>query len=1245
MKTGEVVVVTADPATIASKYLHTIGTNLENPIDRMEQLQKEIDSRLQPIIDQIEASIDEYNNYVNYYEDLFSGEYNVDVGGLKEEVINPDTGKPLKPGESNDHYVYHNADMDLKDNFYARYVAENGRKRLTKAEIRKLAIEIYSGNDKYSLQGDAGDTSTWSEEELAEVQADVDARAKEIKDMIETLQAYKENKEYTRMAKVRALRDEERLTFEMIAEQCGYSSGSEMAQDLLTRPTRQQMLKQLTDLQVSNKFPDYAKERAEAELAIIEALNNDKQGEVIALEQQLIDEAAQTAFEREQTTQARMAFAREQKAKAEVIADKLMKAMSMGEALNTRKIAMQERRAAANAKKALKEGRFEDASEFKRQQMIAHAMVRNSLRIKQELNSFEKKVKKYYNLRKDSKAGDYTTFFRNWGSEENFMQIANYLMRINPNYKRADYDPERRTQTLAEYIQDMADKYSDMVVDISDNVTNEYVDISNKKSMSYELFLDVKNGLETLEAIVRQDKKAIIDGKTQDAAEVKKNILDNANKDKDLDVKRDSSGKVKRSLRRQFEASMMTLDNLVRRMDGWTEGYFTKTFLPMIKHSGDKYAQLMEQYRDRAQAAAVKWLKDRNARIAAFEPKYYEELGASTNKLVLVKMAANLGNDGNMRVLCGARPAIAKDSKLWVIAGENGNNISKDEAIALTRQNLVEFLSRNLTKEDIEYAQSLIDNCEASWPELAQVNIRTKGYAPEQVKATPVAFILGNGEVVELRGGYIPLVRDTSSDRAQGQDIFSSTENDRYSNVATMSTNKSSSKKRTGASYAIDLSPNSEYFSMEQTFRDIAYREAIIQFNRFFKDKEIWNTLVAKYGQEHMQALVECISKCANPYSNTGADMAENIFGRIGNFIRKGAVNAIIAGNVKISLQNFGNIVLYDGAVEGYTFKDVLSTLPTIFGNGYAGHKAMRDEVFSKSIFMRERAKASDITMKEYLDAYENGLDKGGRLAEMNNWLLKKSATMLEVTDNITAVPNWLNAYHKKLNAGATEQEAIDYADTLIRRTLGSTRVEDVSSYQRGSKVFRLMTAFQGFFNTQLNQWLEQAHKTGRMIDDKKFKEAFYNVVPFLVKKWLLACVLNCLFAMENPFEEDKKGWKNISKELMNYPLAMWGYGGQVANAAISSALDMQNYGYKLSIVENSIERGIGVTRKVGDVLEGKKEWTVLTEPILEIGCMITGAPLQLVRTGANVVDWLQDDINWEMADLIRRRPKSERNK
>lgn len=1211
------------PIQIANRYINWLNQDASKEA-AYQSVKNEIDAALQPEIEKLKEGYG-VRSRVAYIDTATGQEISFDEAQSRDKA---------SPGFVTC-FISENAP------WYQKWFADN-HKQPTQADLLKIAEDLYCGIDEYGVYGDLLKAHSTAQ------QAEMDAYAKEQRAKLNEWYAERDKllseNEYVGKKKKPALTDDEALYFESIAEDLGYSSGSEMAEDILKSKSEERMVREALDAEVNAAYPDYLKERTEAELAIIEALNNDKEGEVIALEQQLIEEAAQTAFVKEQTNQARMALANEQKARAEVIADKLMKAMSMGEALNTRKLAMQERRAAANAKKALKEGRFEDSSEFKRQQMIAHAMVRNSLRIKQELNFFEKKVKKYYNLRKDSKAGDYTTFFRNWGSEENFMQIANYLMRINPNYKRADYDPARRTQTLAEYIQDMTDKYSDMVVDISDNVTNEYVDISNKKSMSYELFLDVKNGLETLEAIVRQDKKAIIDGKTQDAAEVKKNIIDNANKDKDLDVKRDSSGKVKRSLRRQFEASMMTLDNLVRRMDGWTEGYFTKTFLPMIKHSGDKYAQLMEQYRDRAQAAAVKWLKDRNARMAAFEPKYYEELGASTNKLVLVKMAANLGNDGNMRVLCGARPAIAKDSKLWVIAGENGNNISKDEAIALTRQNLVEFLSRNLTKEDIEYAQSLIDNCEASWPELAQVNIRTKGYAPEQVKATPIAFTLGNGEVVELRGGYIPLVRDTSSDRAQGQDIFSSTENDRYSNVATMSTNKSSSKKRTGASYAIDLSPNSEYFSMEQTFRDIAYREAIIQFNRFFKDKEIWNTLVAKYGQEHMQALVECISKCANPYSNTGADMAESLIGRVLNNIRRTTVSAIVAWNLKIDSQNFANLPLYANAVEGYTMSDVLSTIPDIFSS-YKHHIAMREEVFELSPFMRERASASDITMKEYLDAYENGWDKSGRLAKFNHFFLKTSAKMLEITDNITAVPNWLNAYRKKLNSGATQQEAIDYADTLIRRTLGSTRIEDVSSYQRGSKMYRLLTAFQGFFNTQLNQWLEMAHKTGRMIDDKEFKRAFWNVASFLMTKYFLACTLTILCGLENPFGEDKKGRKNISKELMNYPLSMAGVGGQVANAAISRAFDMQNYGYKLSIIENSIERGISLSGKIGDVFEGKKEIKELGEPFFEMVSIMTGFPLQFVRTGANVVDWLQDDINWEMADLIRRRPKSERNR
>ena len=1246
LKTGEVVVVTADPATIASKYLHTIGTNLENPIDRMEQLQKEIDARLQPIIDQIEASIDEYNNYVNYYEDLFSGEYNVDVGGLKEEVINPDTGKPLKPGESNGHYVYHNADMDLKDNFYARYVAENGRKRLTKAEIRELAIEIYSGNDKYSLQGDAGDTSTWSKEDLAEVQADVEARAKEIKDMIETLQAYKENKEYTRMAKVRALRDEERLTFEMIAEQCGYSSGSEMAQDLLTRPTRQQMLKQLTDVQVSNKFPDYAKERAEAELAIIEALNNDKQGEVIALEQQLIDEAAQTASVAERTEQARMAFAREQKAKAEVIARNTLLNMTMREALNIRRFAMAERRAAASAKKAIKAGDFEAASEYKRQQMIAHAMVRHSAKLKQEVERTKKFVKRLRKLKKDSE---------HFGNEQNFNQIAHLLYRLG--VERKDYNPSNRTQTLAEYLAEMTDKLGDGVPDIDESITNEINDLRDSQNMTIEQYEKIRDALQNLYAIVKQDIQGTLDAKAQDFEETKTNITDNLNK---LENKYTPSigGVDNESFWARQIAQRQSLDNFLEMMDGWTFGYFSKTFGAPLKHAADLQAKLTMEYEDAVSAAMKKWLPNAEARRAADTEQYYEELGGNANKHTLVNMLIHLGNQSSMERLCTSRVEGAENSKLWVFPDAN-NNLTREEAIAMTRENLINFLSKNLTAADVDFAQAKVDAANKLWPLLAQVNIDTKGFAPAKVEATPIAVKPNNGDYMTFRGGYYPLARDSRlGSQRQGAEAFAGTE-DGSAPMRTMSTVQNTSKGRTNASYPVKLNYGYEMGIIQDTIHDIAYRQVMMNFNKIFSDKDIASLMKRKLGLENYNILKETLWKCARPRSLQDSVMAERSLTQAANWIRRKTVNAIIACNLKISLQNLGNVFLFGNTVEGFTQADVMAALPKIL-SGLQSHKAMRQEVFAKSIFMRERAKAPDFAMKEV--AEENAIIKANKRAkgvvnkvtEKLTWAEETSQTfgakMLEVTDNITAVPVWLQAYNKKLQAGASEQEAIDFADTVIRRTLGSNRLQDVSSIQRGSSMYKLFTAFQSFFNTQFNQWWREANIDYKLYTKGEYKEAFMRVMSFALSKWLFACLANTIIgslSFIKPFEKDeKKKWRDITQELITYPISMTGgVGGQVALASTQALLGMQSYGYRLSIIENTLTKGVSLGTKINTVAQGKKDVDELAEPVAEITAIMLGLPLQFVRTPANLLNIAFDDMNFELEDIMNRRKKSERNR
>ena len=257
---------------------------------------------------------------------------------------------------------------------------------------------------------------------------------------------------------------------------------------------------------------------------------------------------------------------------------------------------------------------------------------------------------------------------------------------------------------------------------------------------------------------------------------------------------------------------------------------------------------------------------------------------------------------------------------------------------------------------------------------------------------------------------------------------------------------------------------------------------------------------------------------------------------------------------------------------------------------------------------------------------------------------------MLEVTDNITAVPVWLQAYNKKIQAGASEQEAIDFADTVIRRTLGSNRLQDVSSIQRGSSMYKLFTAFQSFFNTQFNQWWREANIDYKLYTKGEYKEAFMRVMSFALSKWLFACLANTIIgslSFIKPFEKDeKKKWRDITQELITYPIAMTGgVGGQVALASTQALLGMQSYGYRLSIIENTLTKGVSLGTKINAVAQGKKDVDELAEPVAEITAIMLGLPLQFVRTPANLLNIAFDDMNFELEDIMNRRKKSERNR
>lgn len=1217
--------VAGKPIQLSNRYLNWLNYDRGRE-EQYKSIQSEIDAALNPIIEKLNEGFGARSR-VAYIDTATGQEISVDEAQSRDKA---------SPG-------YVTRFVSENDTWYQKWWKEN-HKQPTKSDLKKLAEDLYCGIDKYGVYGDLMTAHS------VEQQNELDQYSKEQRAQLNEWYAERDkllaDDKYLGKSKRPKLSDDEAIFYEQLAEGLGYSSGSEMANDIINAKSESVMVRDELNALVKEKYPSYAEEKAERELAIVESLNNDKEGEVIALEQQLIDEAAQTAFEREQTTQARMAKAAEAKAKAEVTARNTLLNMSMREALNIRRFAMAERRAAASAKKAIKAGDFEAASEFKRQQMIAHAMVRHSAKLKQEVERTKKFVKRLRKLKKDSE---------HFGNEQNFNQIAHLLYRLG--VERKDYNPNNRTQNLAEYLAEMTDKLGDGVPDIDESITNEMNDLRDSQNMTIEQYEKIKDALQNLYAIVKQDIQGTLDAKAKDFAENKENITENLNK---LDDKYTPSigGVDSESFIARQIAQRQSLDNFLEMMDDWTFGYFSKTFGAPLKHAADLQAKLTMEFEDAISAAMKKWLPNAEARRAADTERYYKELGGNANKHTLVNMLIHLGNQSSMERLCTSRVEGAENSKLWVFPDAN-NNLTREEAIAMTRENLINFLGKNLTAADVEFAQAKVDAANKLWPLLAQVNIETKGFAPAKVEATPVAFKPSDGDYMTFRGGYYPLARDSRlGSQRQGAEAFSSTE-DGSAPIRTMSTVQNTSKGRTNASYPVKLNYGYEMGIIQDTIHDIAYRQVMMNFNKIFSDKEIASLMKRKLGLENYNILKETLWKCARPRSLQDSVMAERSLTQAANWIRRKTVNAIIACNLKISLQNLGNVFLFGNTVEGFTQADVMAALPNVF-SGLQNHKAMRQMVFEKSIFMRERAKAPDFAMKEVAEenaiikANERAKGVANKVSEKLTWAEETSqifgAKMLEVTDNITAVPVWLQAYNKKIQAGASEQEAIDFADTVIRRTLGSNRLQDVSSIQRGSSMYKLFTAFQSFFNTQFNQWWREANIDYKLYTKGEYKEAFMRVMSFALSKWLFACLANTIIgslSFIKPFEKDeKKKWRDITQELITYPISMTGgVGGQVALAGTQALLGMQSYGYRLSIIENTLTKGVSLGTKINAVAQGKKDVDELAEPVAEITAIMLGLPLQFVRTPANLLNIAFDDMNFELEDIMNRRKKSERNR
>ena len=1001
--------------------------------------------------------------------------------------------------------------------------------------------------------------------------------------------------------------DESKMaTFDMIAEANGFTSGDELAKTIMSEPSFNGAVNRHIDEMVQDAFPDIYKERGLAEEAARDAMYNDESGLLINTEAQLIEDKAQGLLkgQRDAETLRKLAVARRQTAKIQAQMD-LQNRVKLKEALNTQKYITAERNAAAKAAVALENDDYSAAVRYKNVQAFNHACVVESVRLRNQYAKWQN----YF--RKQAKAKRET-----WGNERNFIQAAAIMERFG--YKRKDYSDFEKTETLSDYLNDMDDLYDNVAV--ADWIMDEDVSIINpRERMTASQLEDIVNALKNIKAIAKQEMSINALQKGATYAEFKAEAQETLNKLKTI-WKPQVGVAQQPTVMEKLKASLRSTDNLFEMMDDWQYGFFSKHFGAAIREAADNETRKILEYEEKTAQAYREWLPDKAAEKAADYQEKYDELGTSVDKHVLLKMLMNLGNESSARVLCSTRPVGFENSALWV-----------DGDIVQTKINLLDFLGRNLTEADIKYAQAKIDIAEMYWSEMEALETRWTGFSPKKVEASPVELTLSDGKTVVMRGGYFPLMRDgdTGSKHA-GQEVISDTDPRQGRNIRTISTRRGHLKERVKAKYPVNLKRGAEFNVAMDAIHDLCFREVMGDFRKIMNDQEMYTLIKEKLGLADFSAFKEYLERAANPQGTNSGSVGESWMGSVANWLRARTVNAAIMLNLKTAVQNLGNPLLYGNAVDGFGYSDVVAAVSNYSMNMQLaeGYKSAKEFVYSKSPWMKERSVLPDISLRDMKEMESlNPIEKKA---------VEFGTRLLVATDNLSAIPVWMQAYGKKIRAGAGEAEAVDFANTVIRRTLGSSRVTEVAPLLRGGPMLKLFTTFQGFFNTQYNQW---AREYNIFLKEKDIM----RLTSFVGAKFVMFAFINLMLSAEDPFEEDKDEYQKISKELLTYPMSLAGPVGQVGNAIWSRALGMQTYGYRMTAVQGTIEQMERAAGKVQKVYQGKADYDELVEPTATFVGTALGVPAQLNKLFFNGYDILFNGMELEVGDIFRRRPKKER--
>lgn len=825
-------------------------------------------------------------------------------------------------------------------------------------------------------------------------------------------------------------------------------------------------------------------------------------------------------------------------------------------------------------------GKYEDAYTQKRRQILNHELYRAAVKAQEEIESI----------------ADYMRGFDKRASRERLGKAGGqYLEQIDAIRERFDFSrisniASQKRMALAQWVEEK--RAAGLEVVIPDYVLNETRRVPYKELMLWEL-QGIRDSVKNIDHLSRFKNKLLASAKKRGFDEtvlgIVESIDDNHKRTAEVvDFAPRFGAKLKKGMKRYF-AEHTKMEFLFTWLDG--EKNLGPTWEALFKPVADAENVEQAKMRDARKAMAGIFGKySRSELNRMFVGKtYVPEVGKTFTKASLLSVALNSGNEYNREVLL------------------RGYGWSESQLNAI--------LSK-LDNRDWDAVEAIWTHVDTYWPEISNLQEELTGLPPEKVEA--MLFLAPNGR--QIRGGYYPLKYDAeTSERQNKQDEAQSVTEMFGGNFARIATKQGHTKARTdsgGKKVKLDLGVYTEHVT--NVIHDLAFRRAVLDVDRIIQDGRTEQAIIETAGREMYRQLRPWLRNIAGDYRQP-----MNSVERILNHARAGA--SIVSMGFKITtavVQPLG----YLQTVEMIGAKYAGIGLKEFYGKGLGMAKA-KDFVMERSEQMRNRMTTFDRDVRDQL--------KG--LQDKSHDVRRAFFYLTGMMDMSVAIPSWLGAYRKAMDgavdglAAGDELAAIDFADSMVRKSQSAGGAKDLAGIQAGTPLFKLFTTFYSYFNVMYNLMARRVGMTKSASD-------LPALAGSMMLLWFMPAILSELIAGRGPGDDDdwEEWFAHNAANFGLYPLqgligfremvqAMgpYGYDGPPALDAISQT------GRALKIPFKAVDDEAEVTRSdVRAAVEAASYWGHLPGRQM----WITGEYLYDYMTGE------EDEFSLKEAMLGRRK-------